>query len=72
MQYCLSKNEKRNKIYTSFLESCRKGNATVNDIIHIGYKLMRKEKLHHHFFGDCSLLATSEYLVYHSLSKQQK
>lgn len=48
----LSNNTERNEIYDTFLDSCRKNNKTVGDIIKLGTKLMRKHKLHHHFYGD--------------------
>jgi len=73
-QYFLSKDKKRNKTYASFLRLCQEGNAMVDDIIHLGYKLMRKQRLHHHFFGDRSLVTTAKYLAYYALgisSEQQ-
>jgi len=61
----------RNKIYAEFLATCDTRNATVHDIIKLGAKLMRKHKVHHHFFGDCTLWATAEHLTYHALQEQR-
>jgi ribosomal protein L3 glutamine methyltransferase len=68
----LSDNDKRNKTYNAFLDLCRTNKATVNDIIHLGYKLMHKENVYHHFFGNHSLMHTAEYLTYFSLKKPLK
>ncbi len=68
----LSINEDRNKSYNALIESCRHDNATVNDIIRLGYKLMQKEKVFHHFFAEGSLLSTAEHLTYYSLKKPLK
>jgi ribosomal protein L3 glutamine methyltransferase len=68
MSQGLSLNAKRNKIYGQFLEACRHGKMTVRDIIDLGHKLMRKQKLHHHFFGDFSLLANSKALTQYALA----
>jgi len=63
----LSKDQKRNKIYHSFLNKCRHSETTVDDIIQMGHSLMRKEKCHPHFFGSNSLLETAHYLALFSL-----
>lgn len=63
----LSINDYRTKKYAECLSACRKEQVTVDDIIVLGTKLMRKYKLHHHFFGDHSLLSTSKCLVHHVL-----
>ncbi len=68
----LSENESRNKSYNAFIAACRLGKATVEDIIRLGYKLMKKEKLFHHYFKDQSLLSTAEYLAYYALKKPLK
>lgn len=67
-QYALSENKKRNQVYSTFLTLCSQSDKTVNDIAQLGYKLMRKEKLHHHFFEDFSLLTTAKYLAFYSLN----
>lgn len=59
---------KRNKIYQLFLASCVNNSKTVEDISQLGYRLMRKAKIHHHFFADYSLLTTSRYLVFYALA----
>ncbi len=69
MQSLLSQDKKRNRAYISFLESCRNGDKTVGDIVALGYKLMRKNGLHHHFFKDCSLLPTANHLAAFALEK---
>jgi len=73
----LSQDDKRNETYGAYLESCRNGKATINDIISLGTKLMRKQHLHHHFFGRChflfgySLSETSKYLTQHALKNRK-
>lgn len=67
IQTAYSENKKRNLQYIQFLESCKKKTATVLDIIYLGHTLMRKEKLHHHFFQN-SLLETARYLTFFSLN----
>lgn len=57
----LSNSDKRNKIYDTFLESCRDNNATIDNIINLGCKMMRKEKLHHHFFGNYSFFGNNHF-----------
>lgn len=63
----LSTHAKRNKIYLAFLEDCHHSKMTVNDIIHMGYRLMRQAKLHPHFFGNNTLLENAEYLAFFAL-----
>jgi ribosomal protein L3 glutamine methyltransferase len=72
MQNSLSENPDRNITYNIFLESCQAKTATVNDIIHLGFTLMTKEKVYHHYFGDHSLFTTAEYLTYHALKNSFK
>jgi len=67
----LSQDRQRNAVYAAMLDSCRLGKATVAQIIAIGHKLMRKAKLHHHYFGDYSLLNTATYLTYYSLEREK-
>ena len=61
----LSNNDKRNKIYDTFLKSCLNSDATVGDIISLGRKLMRKEKLHHHFFGNYDFFGNHHFFGNH-------
>jgi len=56
------------KQYSDFLKKARTRAVTVDDIIHFGYKLMKKYKLHAHFFADNSLLSTAKYLVDYGLA----
>lgn len=63
IEECLSKNKKRNKKYLSLLN---RDVVTVKEIMVLGYTLMRKAKLHHHFFGN-SLLKTTQYLTFFAL-----
>lgn len=72
MQNSLSENPDRNITYKAFLESCQAKTVTVNDIIHLGFTLMIKEKVFHHYFGDHSLFTTAEYLTYHVLKNSFK
>lgn len=57
----------RNKIYLAFLTHCETGKATIDDLIKLGYQLIKKHKLHHHFFLDRSLKTTAQALTYHAL-----
>lgn len=63
----LSNHPKRNKMYAAFLEECHQGNHSVDDIIDLGVKLMRKAGVHHHFFDDHSLLSTAKHLTHYAL-----
>jgi ribosomal protein L3 glutamine methyltransferase len=55
-------NARRNLIYSDFLASFETQRVTVIDLVQLGYKLMRKARLHPHFFDGNSLLATAQYL----------
>lgn len=59
--------KKRANIYQQFLES-QKNCFTVEKIARLGEKLMRKESVHPHFFGDFSLYAVALYLIFFSLN----
>lgn len=61
-----SLNKTRNQTYTRFLSDCHQ-HKTVKDIICLGYRLMRKEKLHPHFFGNKSLREAASYLAFYAL-----
>ena len=63
----LSVDKKRDRTYRSFLEICRNGHITVRDMAHLGYRVMKKNKLHPHFFGEHSLLNTALYLSFFTL-----
>ncbi len=63
MSFSVSINPYRNKQYVAFLNTCIEKRATVEDITALGYSLMRKYKLHHHFCGDYSLLSNAQCLV---------
>ncbi len=65
----LSENLKREKVYIGFLSRCAQKQASLGDVIQMGYRLMRRARLHHHFFKDYRLLSTAEYLAYHALTK---
>jgi ribosomal protein L3 glutamine methyltransferase len=58
-----SENLKRDSQYISFLNTHHNKTIIVSDIIDFGYRVMRKAKLHHHFFGK-SLLKTAQYLTF--------
>src|SRR5690349_6529551 len=63
----LSNNQNRNIIYQRFLEKCNRNEVEIHDIIRLGYRLMKKEKLHHHFFGNNSLFETAKCLTLFAL-----
>lgn len=63
----LSHDKKRNKAYTHFLALCDKGQCSLDDLIHLGAKLMTKAKLHPHFFLDNTLMTTAKHLAYFAL-----
>ena len=63
----LSADINRNKTYLLFLELCRNDEVTVDKIAHFGKKMMKKAKIHPHFFGDRSLLDNARYLTFFSL-----
>jgi ribosomal protein L3 glutamine methyltransferase len=65
----ISEDVKRNKMYLSLLKACREGMVEISDMIRLGENAMRKQKLHHHFLGNHTLLDNSKYLVYHVLNK---
>lgn len=65
-----SSHKKRNHAYQTFLASCQTQSKSVNDIIQLGYRLMRRAGLHPHFFQNNSLLATAHYLTFFSLQRQ--
>lgn len=67
MQKILSKNKKRNNTYLSFLKSFCVTKVQVKDIVRMGHRLMRKAKLHPHFFGNNSLVETAQYLAFYAL-----
>lgn len=69
MQPLYSSSPQRHKAYIDFLEQCHRDQATVQDIINLGSKLMSKEGLHHHFFADHSLLKTAEHLTRYALKE---
>lgn len=62
-----SVSQPRNQIYTNFLNACRDTEMTVEDIVNLGHKVLRKAKIHHHFFGNFTLLQTAQNLVYFAL-----
>lgn len=64
----LSTNVKRQQIYGSILEDCKNNEITVEKISKLGARLMRQEKLHHHFFKDYSLFTTALYLTLFALN----
>lgn len=62
----LSQNKTRNDHYLKLIESSKQNILIAQHIIATGYKLMRKARLHHHFFGN-SLLKTAQYLTFYAL-----
>jgi len=66
-KYIVYKDNKRHELYTNFIQSCTNNNITVQDVINLGFKLMRQAKLHPHFFGNNSLLETAQYLTFFAL-----
>lgn len=67
----LSDNQARNKVYLSYLSQCDKGKISLQDLIHLGCKLMSKAKLHPHFFMDNTLLSTAKYLALFALNNPE-
>lgn len=63
----LSNNKLRNFIYRTFLEKCLDSKKTVDDIVRLGYRLMRWSRIHPHFFGDNTLRRTAQFLTFHAL-----
>ena len=63
----LLNNHKKSKIYNHFL-TAEQNQFTVQKLADLGERLMRKENLHHHFFGDFSLYAVALYLTLFSLN----
>ncbi len=63
----ISQNKARNEKYTSILEKSRKGEVTVKKIASFGGKMMRKDKVHYHFFENHSLYKNALYLTFFSL-----
>lgn len=71
----LSNNQQRNSTYRNFLLSPR---ITVSSVIKMANRLMRKEKLHRHFYfkpsflerfyGETYMLPTAKYLVFFALN----
>lgn len=61
----LSANSKRNLAYNLFLMACQQPNSAANlgSIVALGTKMMRKAKLHPHFFNDNTLHANAKYLA---------
>jgi ribosomal protein L3 glutamine methyltransferase len=66
MQVSLSINSYRQKKYSSLIASLRHDTVTLENVIDLGYKLMRKARLNHHFFGN-SLWKTARYLAFYAL-----
>jgi ribosomal protein L3 glutamine methyltransferase len=54
-------------IMLDFIKKCDNGQATLEDLILLGSKLMKKAKLHHHFFRDRTFYTTAQVLAYHAL-----
>ncbi len=64
----LSNQPKRQAAYQRFVYDSQMQNLTVREFAKRAEKLMRKSKLHHHFFGDFSLYQTSLHLCLFALS----
>lgn len=62
----LSSNSSRQKHYAKLVSLCGNGSVTVDDIIQLGHAMMRKARLHHHFFKN-SLYKTAESLTFSAL-----
>jgi ribosomal protein L3 glutamine methyltransferase len=63
----LSQNPERNETYHAVLARSRKGELSIDEISRIGHQLMRKAKLHHHFFAQHSLFMNAAYLAFYAL-----
>jgi len=63
----LSHNLTRNEKYLSLLNNMDHKDVTVGEIAELGHQFMRKEKLHHHFFGGHSLFKNALHLALFSL-----
>lgn len=61
-----SQNTHRNRIFIKFLAAPEE--RTLQNLIDLGYRLMRRARIHPHFFGDNSLLHTAESLACYSLN----
>src|SRR5689334_1555765 len=72
MDLPFSNNKDRNKIYAEVLNHCQEKKITLKDIIGIGFKLMKKEKLHPHFFEDFNLRSNASALAYFALGSHTK
>lgn len=64
----LSNHAKRQAAYQKFIYATQMQKLTLFELVKQAEKLMRKAKLHHHFFGDFSLLQTSLHLCLFALS----
>jgi len=63
----LSSNRQRNKIYAATLARSQQAHLTIPELITVGHHLMRKAKLHPHFFGNNSLRDTAQFLAFYAL-----
>lgn len=64
----LSNDFKREAQYQACIKASQMGQLTLSELVKVAEKLMRKAKLHHHFFGDFSLYQTSLHLSLFALS----
>ena len=54
-------------LYLNFIKKCQHHQGSLDELIDLGTKLMKRAKLHHHFFHDHSLHATAKALAYYAL-----
>ena len=66
--HVFSQDKDRESAYQLFIASCSHGQMTVKNIARLGYQLMRKAKVHYHFFGNHSLFNNALYLTFFSLN----
>lgn len=66
--YALSRRE---NAYNAFLAQFEHKEIVAKDIIALGTKLMKRARLHPHFFGNNTFEAIAEYLTFHVLKKER-
>ena len=64
----VSNDLKREAAYQALIQTSQMGTLTLAELLKIAEKLMKKAKLHHHFFGDFTLYQTSLHLALFALS----
>jgi ribosomal protein L3 glutamine methyltransferase len=64
----VSSDFKREAAYQALIQASQMGKLTLAELLKTSEKLMKKARLHHHFFGDFSLYQTSLHLALFALS----